>query len=104
MLVASENEIKQAIENCINKRLKKCISIDKLENYIKNNLETWENVGDKNIINHVQDIKDFIFEVDKIEFNNNTYRIVFYNFENLQITKTENLNLLQSIKNYIKAR
>lgn len=88
------------------KRLEKCIPIDKIENGIKNTLETWEQINNLSIIAYILELKDYIYEVDKIEYNKNKYRIIFHNMQNLQID-TYNLNdtrnLFQAIINYIKS-
>lgn len=107
MLVASEQEIKQAIFNCINKRLEKCVPIDKIENYIKNTLETWEQINNLSIIGYILELKDYIYEIDKIEYNKNQYRIMFHKDMIGVRIDTYNLNdkrnLFQAIINYIKS-
>jgi len=106
MLVASEREIKQAIFSCINKRLEKCVSIEEIENYIKNTLETWEQIGNKDIITYILKLKDYIYEIDKIIFNNNQYNIKFHTIKGLYIdicNLNDIRNLFQAIINYIKS-
>lgn len=106
MLVASEKEIKQAIFNCINKRLEKCIPIEKIENYIKSNLETWEKIGNKEIIDYILELEKYVYEINKVILKNNQYNIQFHAIQGLYVdtySLNDTRNLFKAIINYIKS-